>query len=175
MRYRPFNTSFWYDSYIGELTNSERVLFIFLFTNPRVTTCGIYEFPDKQISGLLDIQRSELETIKSKFEADRRFYFHRGWIYIANFSTHNRFSSAENIVNNFKKELESVPADIYTHFDNQHKYVIPIAQNENLTISVIVTVIVTVIVIRVGGTLGPRVGVEAKQGNEDINPADIPF
>src|SRR4051794_26307238 len=112
MRYRQINTNFWDDGYVLNLNQKEKLSFLYFFTNPKVNICGIYELPDKSIRYTLDLTVEELEDIKRKFQNDKKYSFYKGWIYINNFTDHNTFSTADNILNTFKKEFDGVPLAI---------------------------------------------------------------
>ena len=104
-------TKFWYDNYVSSLNAKEKLLFIYLISNEKVTICGIYEMPDKYI--LLDtgIRLKELNTIKQKFMDDGKFAFIDGWIKIMNFDSYNSFSGEKNDTAK-EKELALIPDEI---------------------------------------------------------------
>jgi hypothetical protein len=47
---RSVNTRFWEDPFVEELTPSEKLLFLYLLTNPLANLLGIYEITIKRIS-----------------------------------------------------------------------------------------------------------------------------
>jgi len=167
MKYRQIATNFWEDGYVVDLNNLEKTAFIFLFTNHKVNMVGIYELPDKIISSTIGATLEDLCKIKKKFENDRKYFFYNGWIFINNFSEHNKYSPAPNVVKTFLKDFNSIPQEILKYFLIDLKLsFIPSIQKEN-------TVIIRVMVMDKEGT--PYLRIEAKTTNEDINPDDIPF
>ena len=112
MKYRQIETKFWEDGYILELTNKEREFFLYLFTNPKVTLCGIYELSDKTIIYTLGCTLAELAAFKSKFQLDRKYAFYKGWVYVINFHKYNSFSPATNIIKAFLKDFNSIPSEM---------------------------------------------------------------
>ena len=116
MKYRQIETNFWEDNYIITLTNLERLFFLYLFTNPKVNMCGIYELPDKIICYTLDLTLSDLGLLKAKLEKDNKFYFYRGWVFIINFSKHNMYSPAKPVVASFVKDYNNIPSYIKQYF-----------------------------------------------------------
>ena len=98
MKYRQINTNFWDDGYILELTDKEKLFFLYIFTNPKVNMVGIYELPDRIIISTLGATLGKVSGLKKKFERDKKFSFYKGWVFIHNFSVHNHYSSAPNVV-----------------------------------------------------------------------------
>jgi hypothetical protein len=164
MKYRQMETKFWEDEYILELTNKEREFFLYLFTNHKVTMCGIYELSDKTILYTLGGSLGELAELKKKLQSDGKYAFYKGWVYIMNFNKYNSFSPAENIEKAFVKDFNAIPAEIINHFFNDLnlQYAIP----ENY---------ITDIVMDkdkdkgVGGRVGGRVGMRLRMINEKID------
>jgi len=171
-----FNTNYWYDNYVCALTKNQKLLFLYLVFNSRVDKTGIYELPDKFIQNDLDITQEELNSIKQKFEKDCRFHFYKGWIYITNFSEHNTFSTAPNILLTYKKEFDAIPLYVKEYFFNTLKlqYKIPIENTERVSVIVKDMVIVIVMVNRVSRV--SRVGrvQMSSETSEDVNPDEIP-
>lgn len=91
MKTRIVHTRFWKDEYVSNLTAKEKLLFIYLLTNECVNMCGTYELPDKYICVDLGLTLPELEKAKEKFQADKRFYFDRGWIKIFRHEKYNSY------------------------------------------------------------------------------------
>jgi len=64
---RYIKTDFWSDSYIETLDPTEKLLFIYLFTNDRLDLCGIYEITLRKISFETGINEENLVKILTKF------------------------------------------------------------------------------------------------------------
>jgi len=140
MKYRQIKTSFWEDGYTLKLSHLEKVLFLYLFTNPKVNMVGIYEMPDILICPTLGCTIDELNQIKKKFEQDEKYYFYDGWVYINNFSKHNKYSSAPNIIESFMNDFRSIPPKVMQHFLNTKNlnYIPTINDKEIVKVIVIV-------------------------------------
>ena len=63
---RIVNTKFWDDSYIARLTPTEKLLFLYLITNPLTNIAGVYELPVKRVAFDIGIPA---EKHKAIFEA----------------------------------------------------------------------------------------------------------
>jgi hypothetical protein len=74
-----------------------------------------------------------LSKLKKKFEADRKFFFYDGWIYINNFVKYNRYSSAPNVINSFIQDFNKIPQKILNYFitDKQLNYIPTVIGKDN--------------------------------------------
>lgn len=172
MKFIKFSTRLWEDSYISTLSYKEKLFFIYLISNSRVNKVGIYELPDKYIKADLDLSDGEIVEMKKKFEADNKFHFYKGWVYIVNFAKHNKFSTAENIIKDFKREFDNIPKEVKDYFILKKGlgYIIPIENTDKVRLSLDVSVMVIVIVIvnRVGGILPPTLQKEEKVDVDEV-------
>jgi len=179
MKYRKINTNFWDDGYILGLSDKEKLLFLYLFSNSKVNMVGIYELPDVIISSSLGASLGELEKMKKKFEADRKYFFYKGWVFVANYSEHNHYSTVTNVVNTFIKDFNLIPQEILNYFFRILKlpYTPTIKNKSGGEVIVIVMDIVIVKDTR-GYARGysrtePYKRIEAKTIEERVNPEDI--
>lgn len=107
---RSVNTKFWQDPFIEDLNPTEKLLFLYLLTNPLGNILGIYEISIKRISYDTGIGK---ETIKKAFEGfesvGKVFYFH-DYVVLANFLKNQKLNSnmwvgAKNIFLKLPKSL----------------------------------------------------------------------
>jgi|SRR3972149_2716256 len=167
MKYRQINTKFWEDGYISDLTLTEKMFFLYLFTNNHVNLCGIYELPDKYICSTLDFTLEQLEKLKIKLQNNNKYAFFKNWIFIINFSEHNKYSWANNILKSFIKDFNSVPNEIYNYFFNELKlsYIPPI-ENWNKVM------VMDKVIVKEGRGYGrgyPRIKAKLIEENEENN------
>jgi hypothetical protein len=97
---RSVNTKFWNDPFIEELTPSEKLLFLYLLTNPLCSLLGIYEISLKRIiydTGL------NAETIRKGFE---RFGNHSKAFYESDYVILPNFLKNQNLNKNMKVAVE---------------------------------------------------------------------
>lgn len=85
---RMINTRFWDDSYISNLDPIEKLLFIYLLTNPLTNILGIYEIEIRRIAYDTGIDKEMILKILSRFEADQKCFFAEGHIVMINFLKH---------------------------------------------------------------------------------------
>lgn len=82
---RVINTHFWDDGYIIELDPIEKLLFLYLLTNPLTDICGAYEINVRRIALDTGIDRDMILKILARFEAAQKITYKEGWIVIHNF------------------------------------------------------------------------------------------
>lgn len=104
------DTRFWSDGYIIDLDPSEKLLFIYLFTNSKTDICGAYEAPSKLIALETGIDKEMVEKMLKRFEADRKIIRAGSWVYIVNFRKHQRWN--KSMEEGAKRSLGEVPHEL---------------------------------------------------------------
>ncbi|MFA6097577.1 MAG: hypothetical protein WC788_08210 [Candidatus Paceibacterota bacterium] len=107
---RYFNTKFWSDSYILNLDPSEKLLYIYLFTNSHTNICGIYEIALKIIAFETGFDKDMVERILKRFEDDGKIFYIENRIIVKNFIKHQKLHP--NMILGIKKELANIPKEI---------------------------------------------------------------
>jgi hypothetical protein len=107
---RYLNTRFWRDNYISELDPSEKLLFIYLLTNPDTNISGIYEIPLRIIALDTGIDKEMVIKIIKRFTADNKIVYKSGWVAIKNFIKHQALNP--KIEKGIKTELSNAPAEL---------------------------------------------------------------
>lgn len=108
MKTRILHTRFWQDEFVNNLNNKEKLLFIYLLTNDKVSLTGMYQLPDKYIKVDVEITNNELQKAKQKLAKAGKIYFYDGWIKIVNHDKYNSYTG-EKIDEAKKKELALIP------------------------------------------------------------------
>lgn len=100
---RYINTAFWDDNYTGNLDPSEKLLFIYLLTNPLTNISGIYEIQLRRISYDTGFDQEMVKKILARFEHDQKVFYEVGWVVIKNFLKHQKLnpSTATAVINHF--------------------------------------------------------------------------
>lgn len=76
--------SFWTDTYIEKLTPDEKLLFIYLLTNPLCNVAGVYEIRAKRIGFETGYDVEVVENILKRFERDNKILRLKDWVIIVN-------------------------------------------------------------------------------------------
>jgi len=130
---RYVNTKFWTDNYISNLDPTEKLIFIYLLTNPLTNLSGIYEIQLKRIAFDTGIEKEMVDKILQRFEKDDKIAYYNGWIIIVHFMKHQKINPSirKSIEDNIKK----VPEDVMIVFDRLSTGCIYLNLNSNLNIN----------------------------------------
>jgi hypothetical protein len=111
---RSVDTHFWDDSYIVSLDPSEKLLFLYLLTNPLTNLAGVYEITVRRI--VLDTGYNEETVLKilGRFERDEKVYYQNNYIMFINFQKRQRLNS--KMLKNIEGIVESLPKDVKTKY-----------------------------------------------------------
>ena len=93
---RYINTKFWRDSYIEDLDPIEKLLFLYLLSNPDTNISGIYEIPLKIIAVDTGIEKSMVKKLLDRFEQDEKIMYRDGWVAFKNFTLHQTINPKIN-------------------------------------------------------------------------------
>jgi len=115
--YRFIKSRIWSDPYFYNLTNDERLAFIWLFTNERTTTSGIYPLLPPVMAAELKITVEEAERILQKFEQDGKILYRDGYVWVKNFLRHQiGITVTDSRTKKIISELEKSPPSIKDAF-----------------------------------------------------------
>lgn len=87
---RYLNTKFWDDTYIIELDPSEKLIYIYLLTNPLTNIAGIYEISLRRISLDTGIDSEMIKKILDRFQDADKIMYVDGILAIKNFIKHQK-------------------------------------------------------------------------------------
>jgi len=104
------NTRFWIDDYIANLDPVEKLLFLYLLTNPSTDICGVYELPTKNMALDTGLDREMVLKILSRFSRDKKVYYHKGWVGIVNFIKHQSLNP--KVMEGIKNGLNKAPKEL---------------------------------------------------------------
>ncbi len=107
---RIVNTKFWDDSYITGLTPTEKLLFLYLLTNPLTNISGVYELPAKRVAFDTGISADKAVAIFRKLEQDGKLVAANGWVGIVNFIRHQTLNP--KVKQGILLELKRAPKNI---------------------------------------------------------------
>ena len=113
-KHRYINTHFWKDNYIINLDPTEKLVYLYLLTNPLTNIAGIYEINLKEIANDTGIIKEIIDTILKRFERDNKLIYKGGYIIIKNHLKHQDFKSPKlqsgiaEIINSLPEEIKSV-------------------------------------------------------------------
>ena len=107
---RQINTHFWEDNYISELNPAEKLLFLYLLTNPLTDVSGVYEIQIRRIAFDTKLEESDILKIIKKFSENEKIFYIDGYIYVKNFRKHQKTNPSIEIA--IKNSLKEIPQEI---------------------------------------------------------------
>jgi len=120
-KHRYISTSFWDDEWIQMLDPSEKLLYLYLMTNPLTNIAGIYEISIRRICFDTGFNSDTVNYILQKFEKAGKIYYTEGWIILPNWPKHQKIGAKDNIRKGIDEILKSLPDDIF-YFVIEHGY-----------------------------------------------------
>ncbi len=122
---RYVNTQFWRDSYVSNLDPSEKLLFLYLITNPDTNISGIYQVPLKIIAVDTGFDKEMIIKILARFERDGKIKYEDGWIALKNFIK-NQNEGSLKVKIGIDSELKNVPDSLKNWVLNDKPYIAPV-------------------------------------------------
>lgn len=113
MRY--LNTRFWDDGYIRGLKIEDKLLFLYLITNPLTELCGAYEIGIDQMAFHTGLKEQAVTGCLRLLEAGGRMIYRDGWLYIKNFTKHQ--STNPSILKGIERTWSEIPEEIRSQFE----------------------------------------------------------
>lgn len=113
---RYIDTSFWDDSWIQELDPSEKLLYIYLLTNPLTNIAGIMELTTKRICFDTGFNSDTVGHILKKFENAKKVYTFGNYLIIRNFPKHQQLENYK-IKKGIETILSKLPEDLIEYLE----------------------------------------------------------
>lgn len=92
---RQVNTFFWDDPYIEDLCSNGKLLFLYLITTPLTNIAGSFEITLAKMTHHTGIERSEVENLLKRFEADEKFIYRDKWMLAVNAIDHQSLTNPQ--------------------------------------------------------------------------------
>jgi len=107
--YRTLQTKFWTDTFIQGLTPEQKLIYIYLITNPETTQTGIYEISLTTVSFHTGLKVPEIEEAIRYFQSKKRVIYSQenNEIFIVNWLKNN-YSRSPKVAIRFNKDLELI-------------------------------------------------------------------
>lgn len=105
--YRQVHVSIWKDEWFLELTPTEKLLFVYLFSNESASLSGIYKIALRVISFETCLPMKKVTDALRKFADMDKVYYQDGVVWVKNLRKYNRGSS--KVATRIQKDLEEIP------------------------------------------------------------------
>jgi len=122
---RYISTSFWDDKWIMELDPSEKLLYLYLLTNPLTNIAGIYKITEKRISFDTGFTPDTVRHIFEKFQKANKAHLVGEYIILPSWPKHQHWQTHDKIRTGILIELNNLPKDILGRAI-KHGYAFPI-------------------------------------------------
>jgi hypothetical protein len=112
---RYIKDSFWTDPYIEKCTPDEKLVFLYLLSNPQCNIAGVYEARTKRMAYEMGYDVEVVDTILKRFERDKKILLIDDYIIICNHLKHQSLgnSTAEGV----NRIIEETPEKIRKLFE----------------------------------------------------------
>lgn len=107
---RIVKDNFWTDGYVEKLTPDEKLIFLYLLTNPLCNIAGIYEIRSKRIAFETGYDIEVIDTILKRFKKDKKIILFNDWIIIINFVKNQ--SNNPSVIKGVQRILDNLPKEV---------------------------------------------------------------
>lgn len=106
--YRQIHTSIWDDDWFCHLSNDEKVVFVWLFSNRRASVSGIYKFSEFICSRETGIPVAKVKSAIQNLVQDKKVYIEGEWVWVKNLRKYND-SKSPNSYKRIQSDLSLLP------------------------------------------------------------------
>jgi hypothetical protein len=106
--HRYIATSFWDDEWVQTLDPSEKLLYLYLMTNPLTNIAGIYKITEKRMTFDSGFNKDTLHGIFAKFEKAGKAYRMGEYVILPSWPKHQNWQSKDDIKAGITKILYSL-------------------------------------------------------------------
>jgi hypothetical protein len=109
---RYISTSFWDDAWIQTLDPSEKLLYLYLMTNPLTNIAGVYKITKRRMSFDTGYNIDTLDKILERFQRDGKAYLYGEYMIIPSWPKHQQYEKRSKIRAGIEKTLEIIPDEV---------------------------------------------------------------
>lgn len=137
--FRTIHTRIWTDAWFCELEPDEKLVFIYLFSNPNASVCGMYEMPKRNIALDVGISVDRVSKILNRFSEKGKVFYEDGIVWVVNLNKYNNSGDSVKVEARAKKDIEAISdchiKKLYCEFNNipYSETKIPYPENEHET------------------------------------------
>lgn len=113
---RIIKDEIWDDEWFYDLDPSEKLIWIFLLTNPRSNIAGVYKINTRWIANLTGFDKDVVKTILGRFVSDGKIVYEDDWIALVNFYKHLVYKnpSVAQGIKRIGEEMTGCPQPVYS-------------------------------------------------------------
>lgn len=116
MKTRIIHTKIWQDDFIVDLSQVQKLIFLYYITNDNIGLTGIYETTDRQVAFDIGATKTQIQEAKSLFQEKKKILFYKNWVYIVNATKLNSYVG-EKLQKAIEKERSFIPDTVLELFN----------------------------------------------------------
>lgn len=109
---RYISTSFWDDAWIQTLDPTEKLLYLYLISNPLTNIAGAYKITTRRIVFDTGIQDEKVKSILDKFNSAGKACMHGEYMIIPTWPKHQQWEKRTKIKYGIEAVLKEMPEDV---------------------------------------------------------------
>lgn len=106
--FRNIHTRIWTDAWFCELKPDEKLLFIYLFSNPNASISGMYEMPKRNISLDTGLSLDRVSEILDALSSAKKVFYENGIVWVVNLKKYNDSGDSIKIQERVRKDLLAI-------------------------------------------------------------------
>lgn len=114
---RIIKDEIWDDNWFYDLSPNEKLVWLFLLTNPRCNIAGIYKMSVRWAAQLLNISEADVAIILENFKKEDKVRMFGNWIFLPNFVKHQ--SQNPKVKAGIVRIVYGLPREVCSHFFDQ--------------------------------------------------------
>jgi hypothetical protein len=115
---RYISTSFWDDEWIQTLDPSEKLLYLYLMTNPLTNIAGVYKIANRRICFDTGFNSDTVGHIMAKFEAAGKAFRNGEYVAIPSWPKHQKWETKDKIRKGIEATLLELPVPMLIFLSN---------------------------------------------------------
>lgn len=109
---RYISTSFWDDAWVQSIDPSEKLLYLYLMTNPLTNIAGIYKITDKRIHDDTGFNVEMINRLMDRFKKAGKAHREGEYIIIPSWPKHQKWREKQTIETGIRKIITELPKSI---------------------------------------------------------------
>lgn len=109
---RYISTSYWDDEWVQALDPSEKLMYLYLMTNPLTNIAGVYKITIRRICFDTGFNEDTVKNILQEFQNARKVFREKEYIIIPNWPKHQKFNQRSKIKTGIELILNDLPTEI---------------------------------------------------------------
>ena len=107
--YRQIHIHIWQDEWFLDLPPTDKLLFIYLFSNGCTRLCGLYKIALKVIVFETGMAEQDVKAALQRFTDAGKVCYQDGWIWVVHFARYNSYTASPKTLTAIRTELEETP------------------------------------------------------------------